>query len=244
MFALETCATFLKLIHFIIWMIPFRKRKASRSTKRSTKKARVLRVVSAAPSFPSAQSNPMAPHMKVKMNYVQVKNISIAGPRGLILFRCASIFDPDFSGTGHQPLGHDQWATFYQRYRVYGMSYEIRATNDDAVNSVAFFTAISETSSPGTGLEEHESAQFRVMGAGQQEEKVIKGYVDLAKFEGDPGAKYDKDYSANFGSNPTREIFLAVGGLNTFSASDVSLQMLVKLTYYVNLYDRVDLSQS
>ncbi|WP_445779495.1 hypothetical protein [Shewanella sp.] len=34
------------------------------------------------------------------------------------LFRCNSIFDPDFTGTGHQPLGHDQWSQFYERYVV------------------------------------------------------------------------------------------------------------------------------
>lgn len=36
------------------------------------------------------------------------------------LFNLNSIFDPDQTGTGHQPLGHDEWANFYKRYQVIG----------------------------------------------------------------------------------------------------------------------------
>lgn len=35
-------------------------------------------------------------------------------------FNLNSIFDPDYSIIGHQPLGHDQWANFYERYQVLG----------------------------------------------------------------------------------------------------------------------------
>lgn len=35
-------------------------------------------------------------------------------------FRANSIFDPDFTGVGHQPLGHDQMAALYNRYIVIG----------------------------------------------------------------------------------------------------------------------------
>ena len=31
-----------------------------------------------------------------------------------------SLFDPDFTGTGHQPYYFDQFATIYQRYTVIG----------------------------------------------------------------------------------------------------------------------------
>jgi len=34
------------------------------------------------------------------------------------LFRANSIFDPDFTGVGHQPLSHDQYALRYSQYRV------------------------------------------------------------------------------------------------------------------------------
>lgn len=33
-------------------------------------------------------------------------------------FRCNSLFDPDYSGTGHQPMYFDQYAALYQYYDV------------------------------------------------------------------------------------------------------------------------------
>lgn len=41
-------------------------------------------------------------------------------------FRSNSIYDPDYTGGGHQPRSHDQWATYYKYYRVLACS--IRAT--------------------------------------------------------------------------------------------------------------------
>lgn len=39
---------------------------------------------------------------------------------GAHVFRANSIFDPDFTGVGHQPMGHDTWATLYEHYTVVG----------------------------------------------------------------------------------------------------------------------------
>lgn len=36
------------------------------------------------------------------------------------VFRANTCWDPDVSGTGHQPLGFDQWMTFYDHFTVVG----------------------------------------------------------------------------------------------------------------------------
>lgn len=55
----------------------------------------------------------------VRMRYVQtiVPDISADGHYA---FRANGIYDPDFTGTGHQPMGYDQWNQFYKRYIVIG----------------------------------------------------------------------------------------------------------------------------
>lgn len=40
------------------------------------------------------------------------------GLLGKHFWSCNSIYDPNTTGAGHQPLGHDQYALFYNHYRV------------------------------------------------------------------------------------------------------------------------------
>lgn len=41
------------------------------------------------------------------------------------VFRMNSIFDPDFTGIGHQPLWHDTYSSIYETYRVLGSELEV-----------------------------------------------------------------------------------------------------------------------
>ena len=34
------------------------------------------------------------------------------------VYNANGIWDPNFSATGHQPMGYDQWSTLYKTYRV------------------------------------------------------------------------------------------------------------------------------
>lgn len=49
--------------------------------------------------------------------------------------RLNSIFDPDFTGTGHQPLYHDQFDNFYKRYSVLGA--KLKATFSALPSAIA-----------------------------------------------------------------------------------------------------------
>lgn len=63
----------------------------------------------------------------VKLRYNQTVSINPgAGSAQAYAFRTNSIFDPDQTGTGHQPMGHDLWANVYDHYCVVGS--RIRAT--------------------------------------------------------------------------------------------------------------------
>lgn len=48
------------------------------------------------------------------------------------VFRMNSIFDPDFTGTGHQPILRDLWASQYDYYTVLQCDYSIRLYNGHA----------------------------------------------------------------------------------------------------------------
>ena len=56
------------------------------------------------------------------------------------VFRADSIFDPDLTGTGHQPLARDLWSSQYDYYSVLSFEYKIRMFNAQYDNST--FTAV------------------------------------------------------------------------------------------------------
>ena len=57
---------------------------------------------------------------------------SCSGPH---VFRLNSLFDPDFTGTGHQPQGYDNMALQYNRYIVYGVSIKIEFPINDLASA-------------------------------------------------------------------------------------------------------------
>jgi len=66
--------------------------------------------------------------MEVTLLYAQYNTFTTAaGAIALQNFRGNSLFDPDKTGTGTQPMYFDQWATLYNRYRVLGSRIEVIA---------------------------------------------------------------------------------------------------------------------
>lgn len=49
------------------------------------------------------------------------------------------MYDPDLTGTGHQPTGHDQWANFYKRYLVFGSKCKIKVIQNSTGTTMNFY---------------------------------------------------------------------------------------------------------
>jgi hypothetical protein len=69
------------------------------------------------------------------------------------LFVGNSVFDPDFSGTGSQPLGFDQLAGLYSRYRVLGSTITVDMMTPSAgTNQSASINAVVCATNQSTGF--------------------------------------------------------------------------------------------
>lgn len=63
---------------------------------------------------------------RVTLPYVGRFAISVTvGAINFQQFRLNSAFDPDYTGTGHQPMGYDQWAGFYNHYVVEHVKWQV-----------------------------------------------------------------------------------------------------------------------
>lgn len=93
-----------------IYRKPANKRLPYRPYKKRYRKFRRMGIPSGMPSQRVA-----------KLTYVNNTEIqSNLGVIGVLKYRANSLFDPDYTGVGHQPYGFDQWATLFNHYVVLG----------------------------------------------------------------------------------------------------------------------------
>jgi hypothetical protein len=68
-------------------------------------------------TYGSQSFDPMPSGLQCAFRYNEnfaVQNASTGGPY-MYIFRATSIFDPNFSGLGHQPYGHDLMLGMYNQ---------------------------------------------------------------------------------------------------------------------------------
>jgi hypothetical protein len=169
------------------------------------------------------------------------------------IYRGNSVFDPDLTGTGGQPLGFDQWTAFYGSYTVLGSSIEVESMcNGTTVTNcrVGVFPSLFSTSLGTTDQEKAEeqpycqsrSLQMGNVGIGQGR---LKAYMSTNKIWGvvRPAVQIEDGYSALVSANPSDSWFWHVFNYVP-GATTQSLMQNVILTYFVVFESRTMLAVS
>jgi len=99
------------------------------------------------------------PHFQTGMLYYE-NGLTLsgggAGTIGNYFFRCNDAFDPNATGTGHQPMGFDQMMLLFEQFYVLRSHIRIRAYN---TSSAGFFPVVGLALTPDTTSIVSESAQ-------------------------------------------------------------------------------------
>jgi len=164
-------------------------------------------------------------------------------------FRGNSLYDPDLSGIGHQPLYFDQYALIYSKYRVLGAKITLRAIN--GLSAVAQYLILEAGTEQNISnnitrlLEQSRSAIAKIVPAASQQPTFIKKYCSTRKACGLTKAQMaDQDYGADTTASPNQLWYynLIVASINGSSAAD--LYIMVSIVYYVQFFDRLIIDQS
>lgn len=193
---------------------------------------------------------PVPTRALVKFNYVHTFVQGLAATTPLQYWYRTSLFDPDFTAGGHQPLWHDQFATLYRKYRVYGMKYQISMSNATSLNPVWVYILHAPDSYVGTTnvdtemerrLCKHKGIMRHATGGNSMFR--AKGYIDVPKTEGLGRREFGghEDYEAAFGANPTKSSKLIIG---YNSIANETVHGLIKITLYAECYDPITIGGS
>lgn len=220
----------------------YRKRRTFRRGRRSFKRRRFTRKTRKASWYPFGSMR--------KARLVYVDNVTIDVPStGLYTFhsfRVNSIYDPDSTGFGHQPYGHDELAKLYKRYRVTGS--KITVTAMPGAGNSNFAMGIKQTNSSVIAtspliLQEQPGFRYRLFGNGTQTPTPrITSKWSLKKYAG--RAMMDDIYAADFGVTPADSPVFAVGLFSPTATDVLPMVINVRIEYAVRCWEPLELGVS
>lgn len=181
--------------------------------------------------------------IQTKLTYADHKTMtSGTGSLAIQQFRANSIYDPDYTDTGHQPLYFDEYAVLYNRYRVRGIAYEVDVVG--VTSSVPGVLCVYGSQTADTessiyyAIELGKASQTINSGNEGQNRSKIKGYFSIASLFGLKDLGQEINYVSDFGNNPSQAAFLTILWQAANGGSTTAANVTVKLTYYVDCYSK------
>lgn len=210
--------------------------------QRRTKKRRTTR--SSQPLVMYRQ--PIARKLIVPMRYCETLTLN-PGVGGLMTYNAYAangIYDPNITGAGHQPMGHDEYATLYKKYRVLSSHITVEffpegasGLTDNVICVIMVNQDTSLPSSPQTAIENGDSVYGVATDSDNNGRLKLKNNWSSKRYSGSIA-----DHQAQMGSaNPTNLDYFHVGcgSLNGEDPSEVNC--LVTISYQVLLTEPNDL---
>lgn len=199
----------------------------------------------------SGRSGPFPPSAVVSLRYTD--NLGTinpaAGLAGVYTFRANSINDPNFTGTGTQPYGHDTLATVYSKYRVLSSKITVHMFQDGTTGADLGIGAIAlSTSSVGTTdpllATQRPSTTYKPFSILENSKGIVKltKTFNTRKFFGN---NIKSHTTALFALNPVEQAFFHVYAQGITPTSDISaVYLYVTITYRVLVSDPLALGAS
>jgi hypothetical protein len=192
------------------------------------------------------------PRTKTTLKYATVLDFTVASLVGTQhIFRLNSIFDPDATGVGHQPYGHDTLALMYARYRVVRAAWhiEFHPSNDRlSVGVIPVNGTLATVVSNVTTFEqaaETPYAQIKALSFDGGVPAKFNGEISLNELLGQSPSAYlsDDRYQAVFGASPAEVVNLYLILYNPTSGS-VTTSCNIQLWQESIVWDPIILAKS
>lgn len=189
--------------------------------------------------------------MRTKLRYVEnVALSSSAGAVGRNSFSPQSLFKPNNSGTGHQPMYFDQFSAIYSRYKVhsaviratFNVVTETAATSCFAVGVFANSASALPSSDPQTLMEDNHGKHAICNGRnGNTGQRTIT--LDYAPFR-DTGVTVNDDSLTTLTNTGAATYFWNVWVADLQSTGTTNVVVSVEIIYDVEFVDNLNLSGS
>ena len=159
------------------------------------------------------------------------------------------MFDPNESGTGHQPMGFDQYATLYGMYRVFKIKYRFVVNlANSTITGARMAIGFQNNATAWSGLSMDaiaEKPRVFVKALAVDQPTTIKGKFYLPRAMGYTSEEYrtSPETSALVNANPVEQSNITIAYSQPSATSQTAFTDLY-ITYYVEFFDAKALPQS
>lgn len=157
-------------------------------------------------SYTVSPGFPFAPRIMATLKYSYSSLCSVAAPDSNVM-RLNSLYDPDYTYTGHQPIGFDQYSALYNNYRVISVRVSGEAYNLVAAPAVFVMfanTDLSSITSPFQAAEQPNATKQTVPSGNSLPLRINRNF-SMAKICGMTEEEYrtSPNTAATIAANPT-----------------------------------------
>ncbi len=204
----------------------------------------------------SVRGDPFPLRFRSTLRYCQAVTLT-AGAAGVFgteqVFRLNSLYDPDLTGTGHQPYGFDTLATLYYKYKVLAVRVSLKVSDPsaDGIQFAAHFQAPDVTYTvtgtlPDVNMEKPGMLIRDINNTGSQVVNFTQRWLmhTLCGITPLEFAGNTDEYAAATSASPVKTPFVrcAIAALDGSSTPTVRLQCC--LEFETEFFERIILGQS
>lgn len=218
-------------------------RAAPKKKTTAPKKRKTVRYP-ASSSIPRVSFRPGAGGSSVLVPFIYAEKFTInppaAGLLGGYVFSLNNLFDPNVTGTGHQPVNYDQYALMFQTYQVYRVEAKITVwapgsqmivgttISRDSTVPAAFEVALENGTSEWAGVDANGSGQCV---------KTFTMDIDLPSMWGMPWKEFmgDDRTRASFTGPPLEQGYLICWAADAQLGDPAAHAWAVELRYHAKL---------
>lgn len=232
-------------------MVTYRKRTTSRRVSRK-RRSPARRKPKASTALQSMHSLPFPRRKLFRTRYVErqlLLNPSAAGAAAEYVFNLGSLYDPNVTAAGHQPLGFDQMMLMYEKYCVIGAIARITACNQDTSYMQTLGCYLNNDTAANSDIElMMEQGRMRYVhlapsGTGENL-KTLSVPVSMKKFHGVRNILDETDFQGSVSSSPARGCYLHVTVAPNAVADASTVSLSVQIDFVAILRKPVTLAQS
>lgn len=164
-------------------------------------------------------------------------------------FSCNGLYDPDITGTGHQPRGFDQYMQFYHHITCIGARIKCTFVSTQTGNAGQMYAGITQGANATPGIINIntviEKKSFKVATILGTKPTVMRSSVNMSKALGQKVLQEDAN-AGSVSANPTEQwYFHIMGGTNESGVTDPGpMRVLVEIDYICVLHEPKDIAGS